>query len=421
MIFWSYKKIKNKALFWASVSLILYVLFPVTRILPDVIKGAWVLFSFLAGAKGIFFNNTKNKAAYAYVILFALLINLLIYAGEYRLSGAFSFFAKYIVMFVFWLPFLYGAWYSNNNDENAVIIIKNLIFWCLIVTCVTTIIGQFVYPDAARLLADNDTETHRVFQSINIGGYGFSYALAISVPYLIGKIRFEKDYKYIPAIVVFGVTIILQNYVFAMILYILLVIVSLLLVQNNKDRFLKFAFVFIVVFVIVYFAMLKNPLFWEWFMKLFKNNTVLTQRFGDIQNFFLDKTATGDISYRSSLYDRSFDAFKNSPIFGNVFGGNNELSRHSEAFDYLGGTGIFGLVMLTVYIVILCKLFNKPMTFCDKSLLFFAFATVVVLAALNTVIGSVEISMVFVFEYLTISTYKINTDKGNGYVLKKDC
>ena len=413
-------KIQHKIMFWAIIIFVIYVLFPFTRVLPNVIKGAWIFASFLLSLIAIFFNKSKNKLIYLCLIILPLIINLLIFLGEYNQSNNFSFVAKYIVMFAFWLPFLYGAWYSDNYNVKYVNRIKKVMLVCILITCLTTMIGQILYPDASRLLADNETEAHRFYQVRNIGGYGFSYAIALSVPFLIRMFKIEKKPIYIISTLIIGLTIALQKYVFAIIIYLILLFASVLLLQNNKKLFFKRTFISLFFFLLIYLLILRNEAFWKFALKIFENNEVLYQRIGDLYHLFVSKRYSGDISYRSVLYSYSIDAFQANPLLGSLFGMKYEkLSGHSEVLDYLGGTGMFGMFFLIAYIIaLIVKFKNKDIMFCDKVALLLTIAMILLLAILNTIIGSIEISTIFAFEYLLIFSYNSRLQKIINEVLK---
>ncbi|MCR4660822.1 MAG: hypothetical protein K5765_02340 [Clostridia bacterium] len=284
--------------------------------------------------------------------------------------------------------------------------IKKVIIILLTITSITTIIGSLVYPEASRLLADGNTDVHRFYQLRNIGGYGFNYALCLSVPFLVHMYKETHKIRYTLLIVLFFVCIVLCSYVFAIVLFLAILFTSVVFVHRKK-RYMKILFsVFALMLLLVYIVILKNDFFWDILLNKVKENAVLYQRIGDMANYFLDKNMTGDMKYRSYLYSLSVDAFKNSPLVGNLFGKVSNLSYHSEILDFLGGTGLFGMTFMFVLLLVIFS--NYKVVLKDKlfsaSIIILTFV-LLILSYLNTVVGSVEITGIFAFLYIPINKY----------------
>ncbi len=288
-----------------------------------------------------------------------------------------------------------------------------LIVSCFVFTSITTIIGNQLFPGASRILAhayhENQSDLVQLYNSHNIGGFEFIYAVTISIPLLIYAIK-QKELSFLLRIVsvcillVFLNLIIISEYTTA----ILAAFVSLflfILPHNPKIKHFVYLLISAAVGVVVFKEILIPAL--ASLGDMIGSETV-GKRVSDIADMLNGQQASssdGDVDNRIDAYNRSLSGFFSSPLFG--IGVDN--GGHSYVLKYLCEFGLLGLGGLVFY-------FKKVFSFSVKSsapsqlyyYLCFLFFVQLVLAILNPYIAeNILFTIVPLFCFIVIHRNRV--------------
>lgn len=389
--------LSSKYIYIAAYVAICFALIPVLKALPMSIKAVIVLCILFFSALNAFRN-----ICYITILGFAVILNLLIWFGEYQFVSSFSFLDKFAMMCLFWLIVAIGVFLCVKKEWDSIIRLKRLMLNVFIITSITTIIGSFIFEDASRALASGNQIGNTVYQLWNIGGYGFIYALSLAVPWIMYRYNKNKEKKYVIILLLFCLCIIRASYATAILLMLFGFVMSCLMNRIRTQRGLLFAFIIFAILLLIGSFVISDIHFWEFLLRLTSENRTLQFRVENMRDLILYQNMTGDISMRSDLYSRSWRAFLENPILGNVFSLRDfPLGYHSEFIDLLGGCGVVGLLLLLALIYFIVKSISKDYkTITIKRYCVLAMIELIVFGFINTILGSIEFAIIIGFLYL---------------------
>lgn len=382
----------------------IYVLLPITRVLPSFIKAGIIIEVLILCFLGILQrsgNRTNNKVEYFTIMAISVLVlNALIYVGEYQYVGSYSFFAKFLVMFSFWIPFFIVIGYSDHISEYEQGRIHKIVFTLLIITTITTLFGLYLFDDASRALASDNYTENRLFQMYNIGGYGFIYSLVLALPWTIYSYKKSKRKRFIVAVILFMLCIIKSSYTTAIILGVYSIGMCILVMHSEGKNF-KYKFgISVFLLAVVFYFIVNSTIFWNIASNSVVGNDILFERVSNLRNMALMGELQGDARYRANLYERSWNAFLMNPVSGNVLSTPQSLGYHSEVLDLLGGTGIVGCLLLIFIMFLVYKVTASKLKHSDIKHYYYVSITVFFfLSSMNTVLQSLELSLILGFLY----------------------
>ncbi len=231
------------------------------------------------------------------------------------------------------------------------------------ITAVTTIIGCYLFPDAARALTGNQDNLalYGQYKRMNIGDFHFVYFITLTLPLIIGSIRYKLIKKPIGILLV--VLVIVAVYYSAYTTALLFSILALLLffvpknIAGNKLFFLGIvAFVILMMSSTVLSTILSS-------VSGNINNEDIASRLADMSTVFSGGTvesldAESDMGARYDLFSRSWQAFLQNPIIGSW--SLRAIGGHSFFLDTIGLFGLLGLLCLVWMYVRSFKLFLAP-------------------------------------------------------------
>lgn len=339
---------------------------------------------------------------YSYM-LFLVLFLLLILVGKkltsvdeyiyhlfpFLLYGALTYFTNTdsIVMWgysfmIFVMPVIIGnfiiSYYRKDCNKYGLAIVL-----CIAVTCITTIRGLQLYPDAARWLATaSDSQSERVvrYSNMNIGGYDFVYKAVLLYPLLV--LAFKKGkiglFKTVVLASIILSCLILCDYTTALILFFSTSVMFFMKRKlSSRD-------------VVTFFAI---SLF---FMLLFSSFTSNVLRYiaGNVESenvsMRLTELAEGGASLKQSedkrwdFYMASVNSFLRYPL-GSAFAGRSRTGGHSFVLDFIGQYGLFGIFVLCFMYRKLYYLFYKEYRLKeDFGYVLWVFVQAILLSVLNT-------------------------------------
>ncbi len=386
---------------WLTFSIFFYSLFvflPLTRTLPTFAK------MMLIGISMFFFllNDCKNINRLFKDLLFVaglVIADILIYQGVWKMNGVEPF-SKNMMLFVFWIPILY-VYSIKSYDSESKAMITALCLALVHIECLTTIIGNIRFPYASRQLASAlDVEQNRIYQGLNIGGYGFIYALVFLLPYCFYRYKICREKKFLFSILLMEATILSSAYMTAILFS--GVIIVLCLVLNSRIRRQIIGVILFIALLIFLFRMQVGELLNSVYLYLLNNNQhILAERIKNISVVFLTGMMTGDAGYRNTLSGYSWEAFFKSPLLGNLLNNSpNQLGLHSEFSDWLGGMGLIGVTVVISVLWLRCKNWYTQLR--QKSCfpyLCISIIAVLVFLFINTVTAAPEIATIFFVVY----------------------
>lgn len=250
------------------------------------------------------------------------------------------------------------AMYIIQNEKKQLGRVLFVIFVVLqIITCVTTCKGLIRFPDASRMQAmgeASEASEYILYRSLNIGGFGFIYTLAVSFPLIVfswmsrkelsnGKNGLFMNVIIISILLLVFWTILQSQYTIALIITILSF--SLLFIRT-KASIRKLVIMLIIGTTL--FSFLK-PVIGEGFIFVSKQvpSELVQSRVNDIGLSLLDKRTEGDdFDVRNIVWRKSWTIFTEHPFgtWGGATGG------HSLWLDSLALYGILGLIAIVILI-----------------------------------------------------------------------
>ena len=284
---------------------------------------------------------------------------------------------------LFFAPVVVGIYINfYHSDESKLYSI--VIIAALLITCLTTIRGLEVYPDAARWLATvGETQDAKLitYSWMNIGGYDFVYTVVLIYPLLI--LAFKKGrisiLKTIVLVAIMFFCLLLADYTIALILFV--VTTSMFFFKKNlKTRDIAIIITATVLFTTVFSSTVSKML--TNVSSLVKSDNV-SSRVEALAGGY--DALEGLDDNRVELYIRSLTTFARSPIFGTFIKGGGGVGNHSFIFDTIGRYGLCGVIIMFFMYRKLFRLFYKKYhNEEDYGYVVWIFAQAVLLSCINT-------------------------------------
>ena len=344
----------------ATILAIFYFLMPIAVQTMKFLGIAIVVIMWFAVLKFHLEQISKNiiLCLTGWVIVYSL-CQLLLHSSFVSLAmNCFSFFL-----------FFFPAMIYYNYSENCFSLKAHII---LIIACVAVLIGSIntilvlnIYPNASRILATGSSEAAQ-YARIGAGGYGFVYGVSFIIPCAV-KSLFSKKNKYKIALCLFIIVcfwmLVKAAYTIALIVVFFGSVFAIL-----KKRWQQ---VFAVIVSIISSFIIKGNVIGDLLVKisdLFASGSMLQLKFVSMSRLFYYNDFVEGTGSRIYLYERSWNAIKESPFFGGlysgVFGGG-----HTSWLDLYARFGVFSLILFSLLIYVQRRIYltipddNKPFYF----------------------------------------------------------
>lgn len=316
---------------------IAYVMLPsVSVILPPYIRTLVILFILFSIFVGTTFQYQRNSGSMMILHCAMISVITICYFGKtiFTYSDYISYFTS---SYLFWgaIAFSYSIRRWNTKRKNRV---YNFLLFTMVITMITTIVGNIMYPQASRVLADISRDFANHYLRLNIGTYGFIYGLVIMLPFFWGKSKTNK--KYLILIVLTFIVLLVSQYSIAM-LVATFISLSILFVPDGKLAkmiffWLMVCLIFSIVRPLLYLSLLDVKDIFDTI-----GLEMLSDRFDAVIDLMINNDLSGSALVRYELYMKSWETFISKPIFGNVFTNTmNVLGGHSEILDVLAAGGL---------------------------------------------------------------------------------
>lgn len=281
-------------------------------------------------------------------------------------------------IFVSFFPVLYAV------SGNLAIIDKrkflNFVYVVAFVTAITTIMGSFAYESPCRELATPDNlEIDRLYKSRNIGGYGFIYFLVLLTPVVLKDLIQRKSLKNLILFVTFGFCIVRSEYTTALLLFI--VAIGLVTLSFSKSVIVRLVILGVFITSLSGIQGLLNSA-----STYFSDSSyMMSKRFEMMSDYGEYGDADGDLEIRMVLYYQSIEAFLHNPLFGRLLSFEHRpLGGHSELLDFIGNSGLLGIIALSALISYLRKKTPVRRINMKDAYIKCLFIVAVILALINT-------------------------------------
>ena len=278
-------------------------------------------------------------------------------------------------LFVTTFPVLliYSGGFENVDKKR----LRNIVFFIVLITAITTIIGTYNYISPSRLLAtNNNPELTNVYKQQNIGGYGFIYSIVLLCPLILKKLINHFSFFLLVFILICSFCVIRSEYTTAILLLIAGIAISLSIQRN--------AIIGITSIIIVGALALKLEDILNWGIVYFSESYTVSSRLSMILGYIKYDVSAGNLLERKNLYNFSFNSFLRNPIFGGLFRLYEvNIGGHSEILDYIGHSGLFGLIVLFIALNEIRKIHSFRLV--KKDTFFIAMIIIAIfLAVINT-------------------------------------
>lgn len=333
--------------------------------------------------------------------------------------GGTNFAGFYVQQAMFWFPLVFAGHVRMLGDKRLWKGLQWVLLGTVAVTLTTTtgwllegmlLRGDKVYAYSRSLgYAEPGNEAYlKELMLKNIGGYDFIYAMVAALPLTCIAIQQSSGRQrgaFIALIVLQTVTIILSQYTYAM-LYaaaILAVEIMALLVRRfSKGRVPLGRSLLYGVIPLLMVLIFIQPLI-QLAAGVFAQLGFVNFAFSFEQLGLALQGGVTDANSRLSHYLVALEGIRQSPVVGDLLGGEALLSYHSDLLDLLSGTGIIGAAIAGGMIWLMGRgslrgLKAHP----QRAQIFVMFASVGVIALLGTVVYSRDILAVVMLGALCV-------------------
>lgn len=382
-------------------------LFLISMLLPLVsvhlgVYNLFVLLSFFLFLCAIFMHRKFDMRIFLALVISLGVVRVL-HIGEWQLN--YSFLTSVFIAFQFLFPLFWLSHVASQRKLREQLSFKKIKLWyliLLIVTLVTTIIGNLRYNIPSRFLATSnlDASLKFLYRLQNIGGFGFSYLLLFMVPLFLYLYNNSRSKRYLLLLLLTLICAIETQYTSLILLLLPATVLSYTIGLKAVTKF------FVILFsllpsIVVY---LNLDTIFNHLIRLFSNYASVQIRIIEIYHLLGNSSDLGsDIGERQRLYQMSLESFSANPLYG----ARDPLSvgGHSQVLDLLGSSGLVGVVLVLLLVLIFTYLLSGmsrrvPKT--GKTILQLNALLFVVLSIINPIFTSVQLGLVIPMTYIFI-------------------
>jgi hypothetical protein len=317
---------------------------------PTFYELIWLLFLLISKRELIFGSNLIRIT---FLITLIYVFNCLINNYSDNLFKRATLLGNNIIPLLFCTTL--GIYFKNLNNSKYKIFISKMIFYLIIIFCITSIsVLQFI-PEASRLLSAMITsdENRSLYLSFNVVGYYHLFGFATLLPVLIGLYKINKQRIFLVLILLISAVVLFSQIFSAL----LLVFLSLLVTIKYFDKItVKYYFIYLII-LFASIILLRNFIS-DFFYKLsvisegLDHIQVKSKEIGDyIASDFTTKNSNDDLNIEaySNIKKISLMSFEKSPITGGGLDGGHHFWLDSLALNGLIGTIPWGFYFYFLY------------------------------------------------------------------------
>jgi hypothetical protein len=316
---------------------------------------------FVIGVSLLFLNyviSTGGKIK----LTFNILVPIIIYMLVMSMFVMFNYYdaSKHIrVSFTFWgTALIYFLLSYNPSLQRA---FGRFLLILFIINCITSFIGVYFNPSAARALTNASRSPEAIEEDIylskrNISSIYLFQSLVVIAPIFIFMIKKKiKAFWAIFAIILIIIAVLKASFTISLLLLIAGIGLSLIYVRGIAGK---------VLLVLLSFVLVLLP--WEsifGYLSSVIENSYISTRLHDLSVYFSEGNITGTVSARFNVYISSFMTFIRHPFgIGAHYSYNkleNGIGYHSQILDDLARYGVFALAFYIVFLTQYFKLLKK--------------------------------------------------------------
>ena len=238
---------------------------------------------------------------------------------------------------------------AHRYERKIIVISRGLLLYIsalLVLTMVTTYMGNLEFPGASRSLAHYREDTSgllSLYNSMNIGGFGFIYTVTLVLPLLSYWLKTNRIALVLSILgfVVAILCIISSQYTIALLMSFISVAMCFFPRRIRRTHIITFA-------LLLLLLLISSPLIGKVFLYLSNNvdGKIMSARMEEVYLFF----SRGEIGLSSDTATRighirmSWNTFFSNPLIGSNVGAGN----HSYLVDTLAHFGIVGLAAVVI-------------------------------------------------------------------------
>jgi hypothetical protein len=316
---------------------------------------------FVIGVSLLFLNyviSTGGKIK----LTFNILVPIIIYMLVMSMFVMFNYYdaSKHIrVSFTFWGTALIYYLLSYNPPLQRAF--GRFLLILFIINCITSFIGVYFNPSAARALTNASRSPEAIEEDIylskrNISSIYLFQSLVVIAPIFIFMIKKKiKAFWAITAVILIFIAILKASFTISLLLLMAGIGLSLIYVKGIAGKVLLVLFSFILVLLpwSSIFGYLSDVI----------ENSYISTRLHDLSVYFSEGNITGTVSARFNVYISSFMTFIRHPFgIGAHYSYNkleNGIGYHSQILDDLARYGVFALAFYIVFLTQYFKLLKK--------------------------------------------------------------
>lgn len=325
---------------------ILYFI-PISITFPEILRKPLLVLGFVSLAIAVFAKNYK----YFIIMILTLLFLMAYYYVSW--SSEIDFFSYIFPAFVSVEFGIVSMMVLDGKFQ-----LSKKVIWFLLaitfITAITSIIGLQQYPLAIRTLAksatDDNASLQHLYRQHNIAGWGLLFAMAFLEGPLLFLYKKTKKWIFLFMLVLDGICVLLSQLAFAIIL--MFIVIFLVFINGQQKKIILRIIPFFILVLIMWFER-ERVLETLYNLAVKYNLDILQLRVSNLHSLLLLKDTSGDAGTRFELYINSFNSFISHP-FGLFFVSRSSragmLGFHSEFFDMIGATGVFGCIAIGSFI-----------------------------------------------------------------------
>lgn len=385
-------RINSRIAMRIALLLSLFYGMPFVGTLPHIIRYAILALVVVFSLIGIIISSIQKNTNGVIVLCLSLCLLFFLYIGFWSRSARVI---NYIgVTINFWL-YLSISVSLDDLDlfDNRLILRVFLAVFSF--TLLTTAIGCIRYPEASRILATGiQSQNSMAYKRSNIGGYETIYSAVLLIPVVVHLVETRKNkVLYIVLLFLIIVNIVLSQYTIALLLGFSILFISIIISRPSlKKRNILGALIVLgaVLYLSTHIVTLLQELVTFLQDNEYKQSAI---RISELLRIIQYKQWGVDSGSRIMLYEKSWNTFKQSPLFGCMFE-KQGIGGHSEILDTLAATGVFGASFAALVFYIVTKSVMKTITKEMKSLIAVSFLSLLLLMCINTAFTSPLIAFV---------------------------
>lgn len=338
-----------------------------------------------------------------YVYIFLLIYFFLMYIGHYDITMGWIY-GNLISIYLSILIFTYYIW-SGDYQGLKIVILFTLVF--IAITCITSSIGNYIYPYATRYLYGVRDNFFKIkhYESIGIARYAFFSGLPMVIPVVFFqyKTAIKKNKIYIGLLIVL---IIISSILASITAPVLLVFVALFLSFIGMKRLKKN--LIIITLTLIMIVIIPKSFYSNIFYGIsnLTTNKIFEKKIYDIGFLFEHKInfsalETTSVEYRLERYVTNLSQFVDSPIIGKGYVGNYHIF-------WLNILAQFGLVGLFPIILVMTNQMKYNIKLFNKEFVYYYLLSIIIFVALGFMKAIVGREIYLYLYFIVPGIYFIN-------------